>query len=210
MPSSVEQVVNQALMEAGRTRRIAYIYEGSEEAKVAIELYGQTRDELLRGSDWSFSRKVLTLTLLKGPPPDGGYNFTTPWTTAYPYPGFLYEYSYPSDCLDLRAILAPPGSMPDLDPLPALWRVDNDPVPVVTNGVAAGPPAKVILCNTSYAQAVYRAQITDPTLWEPGFVATLVATLAAKFAKAFGQVAEAKEDIGEAVMVGRAADGTRG
>lgn len=211
MPSSVEQVVNMALMEARRTRRIAYIYEGSEEAKVAIELYGQTRDELLRATDWSFSRKVLALTLLKGPPPNGGYSYTSPWTTVYPYPGFLYEYSYPTDCLDLRAIVAPPGSMPDLDPIPALWRVDNDPVPVVTNGVAAGPAAKVILCNVTNALAVYRAQITAPTLWEPGFVMALVSALAAKFTKAFGMpAAEVKQDVEEAVLTGRAASETRG
>lgn len=211
MASSVEQVVNQALVEAGRTKRIAYIYEGSEEAKVAIELYGQTRDELLRATDWSFSRKVLALTLLKGPPPDGGYSFASPWTTVYPYQGFLYEYAYPSDCLDLRAIVAPPGSMPDLDPLPALWRVDNDPVPIVTAGVAGGPPAKVILCNTTNAQAVYRAQITSPSLWEPGFTAALVASLSAKFAKAFGLPGEvAKEDVVEALGTARGASETRG
>lgn len=190
MANSPEQIINQALIDAGRTRRIADIYDGSEEAVVAIELYGQARDELLRTTDWSFSRRILALTLLKGPPPDGGYSLTQQWSTIYPYPGFLYEYSYPSDCLDIRAIIAPPSTMPDLDPLPALWRIDNDPVPVVSLGpppTAAGPPAKVILCNQTNAMAVYRASVTDPSTWEPLFTASLVASLAKKFAKAFSE-----------------------
>lgn len=302
MATNVEDVVNQALMAAGIKRRIADIYEGSDAAKVAIELYGQARDELLRLTDWSFSRRRASLTLLKGPPPDGGYSADQPWTASYPPPGFLYEYTYPSDCLDVRAIISPPGLMPDLDPLPALWRIDNDPTPNVSPGVQAsgtilfsvnpspgdtitlngisiefvagtavgyqlqidptcfqtidalgtflgqqtdaaltpasylglgpgpdvatlqvtykttgtagnaytlaasaatpsgshltggvdgpiysGPPAKVILCNMTDAMLIYRARITDPASWEPGFTAALVASLGKKFARAFDE-----------------------
>ncbi len=302
MASNIESVINQALMAAGVTRRIADVYEGSDAAKIAIELFGQARDELIRLTDWSFSRRVASLTLLKGPPPDGGYNADQPWTESYPLPGFLYEYTYPSDCLDLRAIIAPPGPMPDLDPVPALWRIDNDATPIVSPGTAAtgsftfsvnpsngdtvtlngvlvtfvsgaavgsqvqivgtcfgtitaleqfltantadallvasylavgpgpdvagldvtyrtvgtagnaytlaasaatpsgahltggingpiysGPAAKVILCNMTNALAVYRARVTDPATWEPGFTAALVASLGKKFAAAFDQ-----------------------
>lgn len=202
MAIEAADIVNQGLRAGGVPFRIGELYEGSEAARTALEIFGQARDELLRLTDWSFSRRTLTLTLLKGPPPNGGYSYTQPWTTVYPAPGFLYEYAYPGDCLNLRAIIAPPGLMPDLDPLPALWRIDNDPVPVVSGNppVAAGPPAKVILCNQTYAIAVYRAQITDPTLWEPGFIASLVASLGKKFAAAFpgGDANEVKEDAAEA------------
>ena len=174
-------------MDAGIRRRIGDIYEGSEASIVALEKYGQTRDELLRMQDWSFSRRTVSLTLLKGPPPGGGYSQIQPWTTLYPLPGFLYEYSYPSDCLDVRAIMVPPGLMPDGDPVPQLFRIDNDPVPNVVDNVASGPPAKVILCNASYALAVYRAQITDMTTWEPLFTKTLVANLAKVFEMAFDE-----------------------
>jgi hypothetical protein len=116
-------------------------------------------------------------------------------------PGFLYEYVYPSDMIDLRAIISPPGPMPDLDPLPALWRIDNDPLPNVGGQYAtpSGPPAKVILCNTTDAIAIYRAQVTDPNTWEPGFIQALVASLAKKFAAAFGEpLQEVMKDANEA------------
>lgn len=213
LPSSPEQVINQALLDCGNLRRIADIYDGSAEAVTALELYGQARDELLRATDWSFSRKVLALTLLKGPPPDGGYSPTLPWSTIYPYPGFLYEYAYPSDCLDLRSVIAPPSAMPDLDPVPALYRIDNDPVPIVSGSPpsAAGPPQKVILCNQTAALAVYRASITDPLTWEPGFVAALVSSLAKKFAKAFSMPpGVVKEEEGNELATTSAAANVRG
>lgn len=202
MATEAADIINQGFRAGGVPLRIGELYEGSEAAKTALEVYGQARDELLRIKDWSFSRRVVSLALLKGPPPAGGYNPLQPWSTIYPEPGFLYEYSYPGDCIDLRAIVAPPGPMPDLDPLPALWRVDNDPTPIVSGSppAASGPPAKVILCNMTDALAVYRAQITDPTTWEPGFISALVALLGEKFAVAFGASAgQAKEDGAEAV-----------
>lgn len=188
MALAVEDVLNMALRAGGVPLRINDVYEGSEAARTALELYSQSRDELIDAEDWSFCRRVLTLTLLKGPPPDGGFNFAQPWSSIYPMPGFLYSYAYPGDCVDLRAIIAPPGPMPDLDPLPALWRIDNDPLPTVSGSppVATGPAAKVILCNMTNAIAVYRAQVTNPALWEPGFIAALVASLGKKFALAFG------------------------
>lgn len=213
MTFAVEDVVNQALRDGGVPLRIADIYEGSEAAKTALELYGQTRDTLLRSTDWSFSRRVAALSLLKGPPPAGGYNPAQPWSTIYPYPGFLYEYSYPSDCLDLRAVIEPPGPMPDLDPLPALWRVDNDLAPIVSGAppVASGPAAKVILCNMTNAIGVYRARVTDMTTWEPGFTASLVSILGKRFAVAFGADANtAKEESAQAGAVTQLAASIRG
>lgn len=188
MATSVEAIVNQALMAAQRTKRIADIFEGSEEAIVALELYGQARDELIRQKEWAFARKVVPLTFLKGPPPNGGYNYFQPWSNIYAYPGYLFEYAYPDDCLDVRAIISPPGSMPDLDPLPGEFRIDNDPLPIVAGNppAASGPAQKVILCNIMNAMLVYRARITDPTLWQPGFTESLVMSLGEKFAKAFG------------------------
>lgn len=190
MSYTVENLVNLGLRDAGIPLRINDIYEGSEAAKTALEIYGLCRDYLIDSKEWSFSRRRVTLTLLKGPPPDGGYNFAQPWTNIYPAPGFLYEYAYPSDTITLRAIIAPPGMMPDLDPLPALWRIDNDQTPVVSGSppTAAGPAARVILCNTTNAMAIYWARITDPAQWDdPGFVEALVDALGKKFAVAFGQ-----------------------
>ncbi len=211
MTLAVEDICNIALDEIGYPKHIGDIYEGSPAARVALEFYGQTRDELLRARDWSFSRKVAALTLLKGPPPDGGYNLTQPWSIYYPIPGFLYEYTYPSDCVDLRAIISPPGVMPDLDPVPALWRIDYDATPVISGSSAIGPAAKVILCNQTFAMAVYRARVTNPALWEPGFMAALIAALAKKFAKALrSDAAIIKDQEGNAAVVESVAASVRG
>lgn len=188
-----EDVVNAALIEAGQTRRIADIYEGGL-AAVALQIYGQTRDELLRSRDWPFNRRTAALALLKGPPPPGGYNPNQPWTSAFPPRGWLYEYAFPADCLKLGGLFPAPGLMFELDPHPALFRIDNDNAFV--------PAQKVVLANLPSALAVYRAQVTDPATWEAGFAETLVKALAAKLAKALlqGQIAAAtaKENIAEA------------
>lgn len=213
LTADIIDIANQGFRAGGVPLRMQDFYEGSEQAKTALELFGQARDELLRDKDWSFSRRVLSLTLLKGPPPDGGFDSMTAWSNIYPYPGFLFEYSYPTDCLDLRAIIFPPGLMPDLDPLPGLFRVDNDPTPVVSGNppTASGPPAKVILCNIMNALAVYRAQVTDPTTWEPGYVAALVASLGKKFAVAFGADPNSqKERSAEAITTTQVASEVRG
>lgn len=176
MADTVEQIVNQCLILCGRTKRIADIYEGGD-AAVAIELYGQARDELQRTHDWDFTRRIVALTLLKGPPPAGGYNPLTPWDSTYPPPGYLYEYAYPANCMALLAIIAPPGPMPDLDPLPANWRIDNDHF--------LNPNQKVVLCNITNAMAVYRGLVNDPALFTTSFTQALVARLVDRFSKAF-------------------------
>ena len=201
-------------MAASRVRRIADVYEGSQEAIIALELYAQARDELLDLEDWSFNRHTAPLTLLKGPPPAGGYNYMQPWSSVYPAPEWLYEYAYPSDMIDLRAIMPMPnGPMPDLDPVPAEWRVDNDSTPNVSGSppVASGPPAKVIYCNVTNALAVYRSRVVDPSLFDPGFIASLVQLLAKRFAAAFGAgTTEQRELAIEAAATATAQSDVRG
>lgn len=211
--AAMEDVINEGLRDGGVPLRINDIYEGSEAARTALEIYGQARDELIRIKDWSFSRRKVPLVLLKGPPPDGGYSFGAPWSNIYPSPGFLYEYAYPADCIDLRAVIAPPGPMPDLDPLPAEFSIDNDATPVVAGNppVASGPPQKVILCNLTDAIAVYRARVVDPAQWEPGFRSALVASLGKKFAVAFGADPNTRKlDAEEAVATTQTAGEVKG
>lgn len=214
MANSVADIVNMALRAGGVPKRVEEMFEGSDASRVALELYGQCRDELLDLTDWSFSRQTAPLTLLKGPPPDGGYSLATPWSNIYPAPGFLYEYAYPGSAVDLRAIIPMPvGPMPDLDPVPAIWRVDNDPTPNVSGNppMASGPEAKVIYCNVTNAMGVYRSRVTNPAIFDPGFTAALVALLGKRFAVAFGAGVEAqKEDMAEAVTTERAQSDVRG
>lgn len=213
MATSVEDIVNQGFRAAGLPLRVEEMLEGSDGSRVALELYGQARDELLDLKDWSFNRQTAPLILLKGPPPAGGYNFAQPWSNLYPAPGFLYEYAYPTNAVDLRAVIPQPGLMPDLDPRPAVWRVDNDPTPNVSGDppVAAGPEAKVIYCNVTDAIAIYRSRVTNPAIFDPGFTAALVALLGKRFAVAFGAGVDVqREDMAEAVGIAQAQSDVRG
>jgi hypothetical protein len=143
------------------------------------------------------------MVLLKGPPPPGGYNPATPWTTAYPKPGWLYEYTYPADCLEFNAVIAPPQAMFDLDPQPAVWRVDNDS--------AYDPPRKVLLSNVKNAMGVYTAQVVDISTWEPGFIAVLVKKLKAKFTASLGgNLDSEKLALAEEAAIHQAVDQQRG
>jgi hypothetical protein len=202
--NSVEDLCNQALVEIGYPEIIASIHEGTPAAIAALEVYSQTRDELLDAHDWPFARRTLSLELLKGPPPAGGYNPLQPWSAAiYPMPGFLYEYLYPDDCLNLGAIIPPPGPMFDLAPTAAVWRVDND------NSYT--PSKKVILTNVKSALGVYVASITDPGLWEPGFTKAYIEALKPKLALALQQPLDnEKEALTEAVRSEALADRRRG
>lgn len=211
MAADLVDIVNQGLRDGGRPERIADLYEGSEAAKVALEILGQTRDEMQRLTDWSFNRRTVALQLLKGPPPGGGYNPLQPWSPIYPTPGYLFEYAYPDDCLDVRAIQQYPGLMPDLDPVPQLWLVQNDATPNVVDGVATGPAAKVILCNVNNAILIYRARVTDPSLWDSGYITALIASLGDKFSVAFGAgVDEQRQQKTEAQISREAASDVRG
>lgn len=211
MANSVEDIWNMAFRAAGLPIRVNEAFEGSDGARVALELYPQARDSLLDLTDWSFNRHTAALTLLKGPPPAGGYNYANPWSNLYPAPDFLYEYAYPLDMVDLRSIIQQPGPMPDLDPRPAVWRVDNDATPNIVDGVAVGPEAKVIYCNTTNAIAIYRSRVTDPKLFDPGYTDALVALLGKRFAVAFGAGVDVqREDAGEALAIARAQSDVRG
>jgi hypothetical protein len=195
MASDIIDLWNQSLRDIGYRRRVAEPYEGTEASKACLEVYGQVRDELLRAEDWDFARRSLPLALLKGPPPAGGYYPGNVWGPTYPPPGWLYEYGYPADCIELGAILPPPGRFPIYDPKPAVWRVDNDNT--------YSPAVKVILTNVAGAVAIYRAQVIDPSTWNAGFAATLVSRLAAKLAVALA----GSPDLMKAAQQESAADG---
>ena len=172
-PTSVEQVLNQAIVRAGFTEYIGNIYDGTAQARAALEIYGQTRDEFLRQNDFDFAERNLTMTLLKQAPP-GGYNPIVPWSTAYPALPWLFEYAYPSDCLKVRAIKDQAIFVMNFDPQPVVYAVEND------NSYT--PAQKVILCNIQLAILTYTGQIVDLTTWEADSVEAFIALLARRIA----------------------------
>lgn len=204
MATAPEQIVNQALRRIGYQVEIGFMYEGSPAARAALTLYGQTRDNLLRAKDWPFARQSVALTLLKTAPV-GGYGFQTPWTSAYPPVPWVFEYAYPTGCLEMRSVRPTPILIPEYDPVPNIFIIADDTS-------LAPTPAKVVLTNLRAALGVFTGQATDPAQWEPMFTEALVEALARRFAEALaGENAEAlKLQLGIEQATEGAADLVRG
>lgn len=213
---SPEDLCNESLRAVGFPRAIGDLYEGSPQSRACLEIYAQTRDEVLTTDIAnSFARGLATLAVLKGPPPFGGYSPIGMWSPIYPPPGFLYEYAYPADVVELRAIISPSTPLPEFDPQPAAWRIDNDLLPVVSGNppAAAGPPQMVILTNFANAVAVYRRRVTNLALWRTPALAAFISRMAAKLASA-PQLAASPQMMqsapAEAVYTAQVARGHRG
>jgi hypothetical protein len=174
-PTSPEQAINQALVRLGYPEYLGSIWDGTRQARAALQIYGQTRDQFLRQDDFDFAERNVVMTLLKQAPP-GGYIPPVVWSTAYPSLPWMYSYAYPSDCLKVRAIRGQALFVFDFDPGPVVYVVEND------NSYT--PARKVINCNIPSAILTYTGQITDLTSWEPDSVEAFIAQLAARLAPA--------------------------
>ncbi len=177
MPASVTSpadMINLTLRRIGYNGRVGNLFDGSKAAKAALDLYGQTRDELLRQGEWDFAEVTAALTLLKQAPPGGYIPGFTPWSTAYPPLPWLFEYARPSDCLKVRAVKGVPLFLPVMDPQPNVFSVGYDSALV--------PPAQVIMCNVPAAVLTYTGQPTDPSTWEADFIEALAASLGRRLA----------------------------
>lgn len=168
---AVEDLVNIALRQIGYPTPIGSIHEGSDASRVALDLYGQIRDELLRVKDWDFARVTVSLGAALKTAPVAGYG-AVPWSTAYPPLPWIYSYGYPANCIEVRTLLPTPIFLPEMLPRVVLWEKGND--------TALGVP--VVLTDLAGAQATITAAIYDPAQWkDPGFIQALVDALAQKF-----------------------------
>lgn len=175
---SPADAVNASLVRIGYKLRVGSLYDGSMAAKKALDVYAQTRDELLRQNDWYFAERNIALTLLKSAPV-GGYIPPTTWNpNTNPPLGWLFEYSYPGDCLKVRAVKPPPLFIPNFDPQYNTFDTPNDNT--------LNPPAKVIVCNVANAICVYTGQITDLSTWDADFVEAFIEALARRLIPALG------------------------
>lgn len=186
MPASVTSpadVVNLALQRIGYKGRVGNLYDGSAAANDALDIYAQTRDELMRQDGWGFNQRTVALTLLKSAqfpyvPPNDWNPFFHP-----PLP-WHFEYAYPDDCLKVRALKFVPLFFPNFDPQPQLYSLANDNVLV--------PARKVILCNLPNAVLIYSGQVLDPATWESDFVEAFAAALGRRLAPALVSMEMAK------------------
>lgn len=173
-------VVNDALKRIGYKLRVASLYDGSEAAGLALDIYGQTRDVLMRDGDWQFVERNVNAALLKSAPP-GGYFPPNAWTpAAYPPVPWLYSFTFPSDCLKIRALKQQPLFPINADPQPVLYSVLND------NGYAT--PTRVIVCNIPNPILVYAGRVTNPLDWPVDFAESLSAALARRLAPSLGNL----------------------
>lgn len=171
MPS-IESICNQALDVIGYSRHIGNIYEGTKAARIALNLWRQTRDSLLSATKPDWAKKDAPLLVLKSAPNinNGMADYIgIPWTDTYPPIPWLYEYEYPSDCLEPLQIKIVTGFLPIWRPRARPFRVNFD------------ASMRTILTNESNAILIYIAQVLDPGDWHEEFQELMVMTLAKKF-----------------------------
>jgi hypothetical protein len=189
--TTAADIVNIALVRIGWKQPIGNLYDGSAAAQLALNLYGQTRDELLRKMEPGFSMRNVAMTLLKAAPPGGYIPGITPWDqTLYPPVNWLFEYAYPDGCLKARAVKPTPMFFPNVDPSPNVFSIDNDN--------AYAPPKRVILCNIENALLVYTGRVTDPSTMDVGFIEALTETLGERLAPGLTGLDAAKLEGAEA------------
>jgi hypothetical protein len=169
--SSPADVVNDALRRIGYKLRVGSLLDGSDASNLALDLYGQTRDTMMRDGDWQFAQREVTGTQLKAAPD----YFDTPWDPATAPPiGWQFSYTYPADALRIKAVRPQPTFQPDMRPTAKLFDVVND------NGYT--PPRRVVVANISSAVLVYVGRVTDPATWSVDFTEALCAGLARRLA----------------------------
>jgi len=190
--STPADIVNASLLRVGYKNQIGNLYDGSEAAQVALALYGQTRDNLIRMGDWGFAQREILLTLLKFAPASYVPGVTDWDPATYPQLGYKYEYAFPDNCLKIRALRPVPIYVPEIDPSPWSFSIANDPYYT--------PARRVILTNLQNASAVYAGRVTDPTTWPVDFTESLIETLAEPLAAALTNPELGKVEAAEARM----------
>lgn len=192
MPSEVS-ICNRALSAISARTQIASLTESSEAARQCNLIYADTRDEVLQMAFWNFAAKTQLLSLLKSAPgtPSNAGSTTTQWLSDFPAPPWLYEYAYPSDCIQMRTIIqqlpntyigVPFTSNPSAGVYPyvvgpgAFFEVSTDTVD--------NTQQSVILTNQYQAIGRYTSRVTNPALFGAQFTEALVQALSAKLALA--------------------------
>lgn len=192
--SSDTEVANLALAKIGTRSTIASLSEDSNEARAINLIYANTRDQVLGMAFWNFARKTANLGVLKVAPGAIGSTSTggNVWSPDWPPPGWLYEYAYPSDCIQMRFV----------SPQLTTGFSSADGVPIFGSAVTTGMPywgaaavrfevatdsindiqQNVILTNQYQAIGVYTVRITNPDLWSAQFIEALAAALAGRVA----------------------------
>jgi hypothetical protein len=170
------------LTRIGYTLRVVNMFEGSDQANAALNIFSQTRDEVLRKGNYGFSEKIAAAAL-------SGNAAPAPWS---------FEYSYPSDCLRVRSMFNATYLADKNNPVRALYSIGDGAV-------------KAIWTNIATPTLVYTARVTDPARWDALFIDALVAELALGLSLALAKTETAvKLEAETSKMVTPIAEGTLG
>lgn len=213
-------IINRALLSVGTQAQVSSLNEGSAQANAAATLYTPCFEQLARSAPWNCLRNQVELTLIaaaEGTPenPDGD-------TLPLPPVPWLYSYSQPADCLQVRFLVpslpTSSGGVPvfSVDTGAPTWVPGGGQIPyAVAYAVDANNnPINVILTNQAQAVCVYTVNQPNPQIWDSLFQAAMVASLAAYFVPALSlnmplmqlQIAAAERMIQQA----RTRDGNEG
>lgn len=162
-------VANQALVRMGFRLRVGSLLDGSDHASTILQVYAQTRDEMLASFDYDFAMRTAPLTLLKSAPA-GGYFPPNAWDpTVHPPIGFNFEYGYPENCLKIRNVRYSPLWAVNWDPQPNAWTEYNDSYYDV--------PLRTIVTNVPDAIATFTGRVLNPQTWSVTFCDAFAARL---------------------------------
>lgn len=195
--------------------------DGSAEANAISTLWTPTFEALGRAAHWNVLGKQATLGLLaaaQGTPEN-------PNGTTLPVPPtpWLYQYAYPSDCLDIRYVVPSlpsnaGGSTPSttINNAAGAWIPNGGQIPylVQTASTVSNTPVLVILTNQDQAQVVYTVNQPNPAAWDSLFQAAMVASLGAYLVPALSLSLPlmdlAIKTAENAIAIARIADGNEG
>lgn len=185
MVASYVSISNRSLLACGARAQISSLQEDSEEANSINLLFNPTFEQLGRAAHWGALRAQQTLTLLAAAPgtPENQNGTTMP----LPPQPWLYSYSYPSTCLQMRFIVPTftfAGSGTPISPAmiqanPCIPGSGQIPYAIAYSVDINNSPIRVILCNQSMAQAVFTINSPNPSTWDSSFEQAYVAALAA-------------------------------
>lgn len=156
-------------------------------ATTASQLYQIQADAVFRAAHWNSARLQAAGTLLRaqqGTPEN-------PAGTTLPIPPtpWLYEYSYPPDCLAVRFVIPKPVPQAATT-TPLMTNIGFIQRPLAQTGVpfvpaidtdSNGNQIKVILTNARNMDVVYTARIANVDLWDASLQNAVIGTLAAWF-----------------------------
>lgn len=203
---------NRALSELA-TRSTITAIDGTDPSYEALQAqlwYNTCRLQLLRTAHWGFARTQLSLTQTGDLYPDN--------TSPYPWG---YQYVYPSDCVKMRYIIAPPIIPPGNISPPNVsdvslntwwWRPSRKNRFVIQDVVDAnGKGSKQLVSNVYAAIGVYTRDEQNPALYDELFIQALTTYMAYRMAPSInGNIqirAEMKQATQEAIIQARTQDG---